>query len=99
MAQKIQSGTVVANTVTTVTFATWHQTIEIVNRGTVDMWARVDGVDPTIAGDDCIFVAPQGFVEVSNPNNPPSPPTGTTSNVVIKMIAGTNCNYTVSAGV
>lgn len=99
MAQKIQSGTVVANTVTTVTFATWHQGIEIVNRGSVDMWARVDGVDPTIAGDDCIFVAPQGFVEVSNPNVAPNTATGTTSNVVIKMIAGSNCNYTVSAGI
>lgn len=99
MAQRIQSGTVVANTVTTVTFTTWHQTIEIINRGTVDMWARVDGVDPTIAGDECIFVAPQGFVDVSNPNLPPSPASGTTSSAVIKMIAGSNCNYTVGVGV
>jgi hypothetical protein len=99
MAQRIQSGTVVANIVTTVTFATWYQSIEIVNRGTVDMWARVDGVDPTIAGDDCIFVAPQGFVGVLNPKHIPEPPTGTTTNTEIRMIAASNCNYTVSAGI
>lgn len=99
MAQKIQSGTVVANTVTTVTFTTWHQTIEIINRGSVDMWARVDNIDPIIAGDECIFVPPQGFVDVSNPLNAPSPVSGTTSSAIVKMIAGTNCNYTVSVGV
>lgn len=95
MASRIQSGTVVANTVTTVTLA-YRSSIEIVNRGTVDMWARVDGVDPTIAGDECIFVAPQGFVDVANPK--PVPTAGVTSNSEIRMIAGTNCNYTVSAG-
>lgn len=97
MARQIQSGTVVANTVTTVTFATWFSGIEIINRGTVDMWARVDGVDPTIAGDDCIFVAPQGFVQVANHKVPPS--STVSSNTEIRMIAGTNCNYTVSGGI
>lgn len=97
MASRIQSGTVVANIVTTVTL-TYRTSIEIVNRGTVDMWARVDGVDPTIAGDECIFVAPQGFVSVSNPKLPPDAVHGVTSNSEIRMIAGTNCNYTVSAG-
>lgn len=61
------------------------------------MWARVDGVDPTIAGDDCIFVAPQGFVGVQNPKHIPEP--GFSSNTEIRMIAGTNCNFTVSAGI
>jgi hypothetical protein len=97
MAQQIQSGTVVANTVTTVTFATWYNGIEIVNRGTVDMWARVDGVDPTIAGDDCLFVAPQGFLDVSNKKAPPRP--GVSSNTEIRMLAASNCNYTVSGGI
>jgi hypothetical protein len=97
MASRIQSGTVVANTVTTVTL-NYRTSIEIVNRGTVDMWARVDGVDPTIAGDECLFVAPQGFVSVANPKSPPNPVAGTTSNCEIRLIAGTNCNYTVGAG-
>lgn len=97
MASRIQSGTVVANLVTTVTLA-YKTSIEIVNRGSVDMWARVDGVDPTIAGDECLFVAPQGFVSVANPKTPPNVVAGTTSNSEIRMIAGTNCNYTVSAG-
>jgi len=97
MAFRIQSGTVVANTVTTVTLS-YKSSIEIVNRGTVDMWTRVDGVNPTIAGDECLFVAPQGFITVANPKTPPDVVAGTTSNSEIRMIAGTNCNYTVSVG-
>lgn len=95
MASRIQSGTVVANTVTTV-ILNYRSSIEIVNRGTVDMWARVDGVDPTIAGDECLFIAPQGFVTIANPK--PTPTAGVTSNSEIRMIAGSNCNYTVAVG-
>lgn len=95
MASRIQSGTVVANTVTTVTLS-YRSSIEIINRGTVDMWARVDGVDPTIAGDECIFVPAQGFVDVPNPKLPST--ANFTSNTEVRMIAGSNCNYTVGAG-
>lgn len=97
MASRIKSGTVVANTVEIVVLD-YRSSIEIINRGTVDMWARVDGVSPTIAGDECIFVAPQGFVSVPNPKKQPDVTLGITSNSEIRMIAGTNCNYTVGAG-
>jgi hypothetical protein len=98
MATHITSGTVVANTVSTVTFSAWFENIEIVNRSTNDMWARVDGVDPTIAGDECFYIAPQGFITVINPQHTPEPAAGITSNTVVKMIAGTNSNFTVQAG-
>ena len=55
MATHITSGTTTAAAVTTVTFSNWYRGIEIVNRSSGDMWARVDNVDPTVGGDDCIF--------------------------------------------
>lgn len=99
MAIHITSGTTTATVVTTVTFANWYHNIEIINRSSGDMWARVDGVDPTVAGDECFFVAPLGFIDVSNPKSPPEPALGTTSNTVIKMISAANANFTVQAGV
>lgn len=98
MAQKIQSGTTTGGAVTTVTLL-YRSSIEIINRGAVDMWVRADGVDPTIAGDECFYVAPQSFISVTNPNSPPSPPTGITSNSEIRMLTASNCAYTVSVGV
>ena len=91
--------TSVGGAVTTVTFATWYHNIEIINRSSGDMWARVDEVDPTIAGDECFFVAPLGFVGVSNSKLPPEPATGTTSNTVVKIISAANATFTIQAGV
>lgn len=99
MAIHITSGTTVGGAVTTVTFANWYHNIEIINRSSGDMWARVDGVDPTVAGDECFFVAPLGFLDTINPKNPPEPALGTSSNTVIKMITAANANFTVQAGV
>lgn len=99
MAIHITSGTTVGAAVTTVTFANWYHNIEVVNRSSVDMWVRVDGVDPTVAGDECFFVAAQSFIDVVNPKNPPEPAIGATSNTVVKIITATAANYTVQAGV
>lgn len=56
MALEITSGTTVANTVSHIVFAPYYQRIEIVNRGTTELWFRVDGVDPTVSGDECDVV-------------------------------------------
>lgn len=98
MADRIESGTTIGGAVTQVIFS-WKSSIEVVNRGTVDMWVRFDGVDPTEAGDECFFVAPQGFLSVNNPKPAPNPVQGTTSNCDIRMFTVSNANYTVSAGV
>lgn len=99
MATHITSGTTVGNAVTTVTFANWYHNIEVINRSTGDMWVRFDGVDPTIAGDECFFVAASGFLTEVNPKLPPEPAIGQTSNTVVKIITAANANYTVEAGV
>lgn len=99
MAIHITSGTTVGNTVTTVTFANWYHNIEVVNRGSVDMWVRFDGVDPTVAGDECFFIPAQSFIDSVNPKLPPEPAIGTTSNTVVKVLTATAAPFTVSAGV
>jgi len=99
MATHITSGTTVAATVTTVTFASWYHNVEVINRSSGDMWARIDGIDPTIGGDECFFVAPLGFIDVINPKLPPEPALGTTSNTVVKIISAANATYTIQAGV
>lgn len=99
----ITSGTTTANAVTTLTFPARYDGVDIVNRSTGDMWVRIDGVDPTIAGDDCFYVPPQSFVNAAN-TTPYSEPgntgghTGATTTVV-KLISAANAAFTVSAGV
>jgi hypothetical protein len=99
MAIHITSGTTVGGVVTTITFANRYRNITIINRSSGDMWARVDGVDPTVAGDECYFVSPLGYVDAINLNNPPEPALGVTANTVVKMISAANATFTVQAGV
>lgn len=98
MADRIESGTTVGGVVKQVILP-WKSSIEVVNRGTIDMWVRFDGVNPTDAGNECFYVAPQGFIAVSNPKPAPNPALGTTSNCDVRMFTSSSCNYTVSAGV
>ncbi len=99
MAQRVTSGVTVANTVRQVTFATWYNDIEIVNRGAVPLWVRVDGVNPIVAGDECHFVPVQGIIVLSNGKPQPDVIAGKTSNCDIRMISTETCEYTVSVGV
>lgn len=98
MAERITSGSLVANVVTQVVFATWRSSIEIVNRSDVDMWARVDGTNPVVAANECIFVPAQSYIVVSNPKLPPSAVSGNSTNCDTRMISASACDYTVSAG-
>lgn len=58
MATEVRHGTLVADVVTTVTFTEDHERVEVLNRnGVAAVYFRFDGVDPTVAGNDCL-VAP-----------------------------------------
>lgn len=98
MANRVKSGTLTANVVTQVTFATWYNSIEIINRGAVPMWVRLDGTNPTIAGDEASFVPVQGILTLNNPQGAPNPVTEYVPNCDIRMIASETCDFTVSAG-
>lgn len=96
MAVHTQSGSTVANTVTTVIFNNWNSTVEVINRGTADMWFRTDKIDPTIAGDDCHFVAPNSWVDaIKNDQVPSEPATGLTSTTEVRLISSAIVPFTI----
>ncbi len=83
-------GTLTADEVTTVTVAKAVSTIEVVNiNGAGSIYFTVNGVTPTVAGDDCEVVAAgigAAFL-VDAPNNP----------VTVKLISAAEAEYTVRA--
>lgn len=95
----ITSGTTVGGVVSDITFTNWYHNIEIVNRSTGDMWARVDSVAPTVAGNDCFYIPPSSYLDVVNPQEPPEAALGTTPNTDVRIITAANAAYTISAGV
>lgn len=99
MALHITSGTTVGGAVTTVTFTNWYRNITVINRGSEEMWARFDSVNPTLAGDECFLIPAMSSLGAVNPQVPPQPASGTTSNTVIKLITNGAVNYSVQAGV
>lgn len=96
MAVRIQSGTITANTVTTVIFPLWNATVEVVNRGSSDIWFRTDKIDPTIGGDECHFVAPLSWMDsVKNLQLPTQVGSGVVSTTEIRLISSANCDFTI----
>lgn len=65
----IEHGTLVADTVTTVTLDSDAQEVEVLNRdGAAEIYFTVDGADPTVEGDDCqVLPAAIGAVQVRAP--------------------------------
>lgn len=55
--------TTVANTLDIVNLAADYNQVEVLNAATtnIDLWARTDGVAPTVRGDDCVRI-PAGSV-------------------------------------
>lgn len=85
---RVKSGTLTPNVVATVTIDdAWPNGLEIVNRSqTGAIWVRLDGLAPTVAGDDCFTVLGARFFE--NPWSRPGP-------IVVKLISDQALNYTV----
>jgi hypothetical protein len=100
MALYTHSGTTGTNTVATVSFTNWQNGIEIVNTGTVDLWARVDGVTPVVAADDNILIPARSFVTVTNISTDPAEPAiGYQPGTTVLLISSAPTTYTVSVGV
>jgi len=96
MAVHTQSGTITASTVTTVIFTSWHSTVEVINRGSTDLWFRTDKVDPVIGADDCHFVAPMSWQDaVKNLQPATQPGSGVVSTTEIRLISSANCPFTI----
>lgn len=86
---RAKSGTLVANTVTSVTVTDVNPGgVEIVNRSqTGQIWVTLDGTEPTVAGDDCFIVLGARYFE--NPTVPAR------EQVVVKLISSAALDYTV----
>jgi hypothetical protein len=93
---RVTSGTLVATTVADVTFATFYRWVKVTNRGTVDIFVRLDKVNPTVGGDDCDVVPAGTSVVFSNPQGYPDTNTGVTANTDVRLISSATPAYTVT---
>ena len=93
----IHSGALSASTVTTVTLDQPYESITVINRSatTDEIWFRLDGTNPTAAGDDCYLVGPGKSVTVAGDTAIAESVTGANAGSVIKLISSTTPNYTV----
>jgi hypothetical protein len=83
-----RSGTLVGGAVTAVTVRGWFLGVWVINRtGTGEIWVRLDGTDPTIAGNDC-------FLVLGARNFPTKE-----RDIVVKLISSGTPDYTVEGAV
>lgn len=97
-AKRAQSGTLVANEVTTVKFPQYFATVHVVNRSAdKTIWTRSDGIDPTIAGDDCYPVLAQQDISYTNGLLSQEPVVRIQSGTQINLLCSDACDFTVWA--
>jgi len=78
--------TLAASTADTVTFGADRDRVEIVNRGTSELYCTFDGTAPTVGGDDCDVVLAGAALQVDVP---------TTGNTAVKLISAGSTPYSV----
>jgi hypothetical protein len=67
---RAKHATLVASTKDTVNFAYTGSTIRVRNRGASDdIYFSIDGVDPTVGGDDTYFLGPGENIMIENVSN------------------------------
>jgi len=82
-------GTLVANTATPVTVRGWEFGVWVINRGSDDIWARLDGTAATVAGTDNYLVGAGGARNF---------PTGDAA-VTVSLISAGTPGYSVEGAV
>lgn len=83
-----RSGTLVANTPTSVTVRGWDNGVWVINRtASTEIWVRLDGTAATVAGADCFCV--------SGARNFPTP----NANVTLSLISTGTPDYSVEGAV
>lgn len=85
-----KSGTLTPNVVTAVAITNgWPDGVEVINRtGTGQIWVRLDGVNPTVAGDDCYVVLGARRFDPPDGANRPWP-------LSVRLISTEALDYTV----
>jgi hypothetical protein len=93
----IHSGTLVASTVTTVSLDEPYETITVFNRsGSAELFFRLDGVNPTVGGDDC-YIVPAAITQESvlGITSIAQTTTGSIPGSTIKLISSGTPTFTV----
>lgn len=86
---RIKSGTLTGGAVTTVSITHHNNAVEVVNRTqTGAIWVRVDGTNPTVAGDDCYVVLGARRIPVPGPD---------ITAADVRLISADALDYTVEA--
>jgi len=62
----VKNGITIPGSVSTVSFDNWFQYVEIINRGTSEIWVRADGEDPVAEGDNSIVIPGNSWLQVRN---------------------------------
>lgn len=83
---KIRHGALEADAVTTIDLATDFGKCEVLNRGDVDIFFRVDGTDPEVDGDNCEVVPAGQWAVVEVTTNGPT---------IVKLISSSTPSYSV----
>lgn len=103
MAIRVTHGTLTAATVATVTLAAYYTSVEILNRGTTEIYVSADGTstpaNPAVAGDEFDVIPPSSSLTVRgrnkwNPTDGVAKPTTT----VVKLISSATPTYSVIGG-
>lgn len=92
-----RDGTLVATTVTTVTFSDILETAAVEVLDEQDVWVRTDGTNPTVGGDDCILVSGPGAVDgIPFPDRRHAITGVFRTNSVVKLISSGTPRYVVT---
>lgn len=97
-ATRIKSGTLVASTVTTITFAKWYSAVEVTNRSStaLDITATLGTATVTALGDDFEVIPPGKSVVIQNPQPGPAQGSGTAGgDTDVQLISSGAATYTV----
>lgn len=96
-ASKSKSVTLVPNEATPINFPQYFATTTVINRstGTDVVWLRIDGNQPTVAGDDCYPVLPGQAQSFPNGVLLQEPLTRVISGTQTILISDTACPVTV----
>lgn len=87
MASRIKHGTLTPATVETVVLNPSLNKVEVLNRGTSDIFVTVDQTTPSVLGDDA---------EIAQAGTSIVLPVGSSNNTIIKLISSGAVAYTVS---
>lgn len=93
----VHSGTLVASTVQTVSLDQPYESITVVNdTGTAAIYFRLDGVNPTVGGDDC-YIVPAAITQETVPGitSIAENADGTIPGSTIKLISSGTPSFTV----